>query len=390
MPYQRWPGYLADHGSHVKIATVVGARPQFIKAAVLSRTLQSRSDVGEFWIHTGQHYDRELSAVFFEDLMIPEPAYNLGVGSGQHGKQTAEMLQAIEQVLLAERPDCVVVYGDTNSTLAGALAAVKLGIRLVHVEAGMRSFNRQPEEINRVLTDHSADLLFAPTANAVGNLRREGIEKGVYLVGDVMYDAVLLYTSVAAATSRIVEQLDLATRPYLLATIHRAVNTDSVHELRTIVEALAKMADNITVVFPVHPRTRQAALRFGICLEAPGLKLISPVGYLDMMMLQKNAQVIVTDSGGIQKEAFFHGVPCVTLRCETEWTELLSLGWNRLAPPIDAATVTAEIEAALASTPGLGGHPYGDGRSAEKIAHILLSDTPALKPVTQFATSLNP
>ena len=372
----------------MKIATVVGARPQFIKAAVLSRSLRSRSHVREFWIHTGQHYDRELSEVFFQDLMLPEPAYNLSVGSGPHGRQTAEMLKAIEQILLAEEPDFVVVYGDTNSTLAGALAAAKLDIKLAHVEAGMRSFNRQPEEINRVLTDHTADLLFAPTVNAVRNLRREGIEQGVHLVGDVMYDAVLLFTSVAAEKSRIVEQLDLATRPYLLATIHRAVNTDSPRELRIIVDALAKLAAQITVVFPVHPRTQQAAIRFGISLSIPGLKVINPVGYLDMMMLEKSAQVIVTDSGGIQKEAFFHGVPCVTVRAETEWTELLSSGWNRLAPPLSTATVVAAIEAALGLIPSSGDDPFGQGRSAERITDILLSHSTTLK-VRQVAATLS-
>ncbi len=371
----------------MKIATIVGARPQFIKAAVLSRSLRSKSHVSEFWIHTGQHYDRELSDVFFQDLVIPEPAYNLGVGSGQHGQQTAEMLKAIEQILVAERPDCVVVYGDTNSTLAGALAAAKLDIRLAHVEAGMRSFNRQPEEINRVLTDHTADLLFAPTVNAVRNLCREGIERGVHLVGDVMYDALLLYANVATAKSRIVERLNLATRPYLLATIHRAVNTDSPLELRIIVDALAQMAAKITVVFPVHPRTHQAAIRFGISLSTPGLKVINPVGYLDMMMLEKNAQVIVTDSGGIQKEAFFHGVPCVTLRAETEWTELLSSGLNRLAPPTNTATVVAAIEAALGLTPSSGGDPYGQGRSADHITDILLNHPDVLK-VRQLAAAL--
>lgn len=355
----------------MRIATIVGARPQFIKAAVLSRSLQSRARISEFWIHTGQHYDRKLSEVFFQELMIPEPAYNLGVGSSSHGQQTGEMLQGIERILLAERPDCVIVYGDTNSTLAGALAASKLNMKLVHVEAGMRSFNRQPEEVNRVLTDHISNLLFAPTTNAVVNLRREGIEHGVHWAGDVMYDAVLQYGRVAERKSRVLEAFQLKSKQYVVATIHRAENTDSAHHLRVIGDALGKIAKQIPVIFPIHPRTLYAASRFGIYLQAPGLQLADPLGYLDMMMLQKHARAIITDSGGIQKEAFFHGVPCVTLRRETEWTELLSLGWNRLAPPINAETVLAGVEAALTAAPDSGDHLFGHGRAAELITDIL-------------------
>jgi UDP-GlcNAc3NAcA epimerase len=372
---------LLTSGSNMKIATIVGARPQFIKTAILSRILQSRPDVNEFLIHTGQHYDRELSEVFFQDLMIREPAYNLGVGSGSHGEQTAEMLHGIERVLLTEKPDCVVVYGDTNSTLAGALAASKLNLLLVHVEAGMRSFNRQPEEINRVLTDHCSDLLFAPTTNAVENLRSEGIEKGVHLVGDLMYDAVLQYGRIAQVRSRVLQTLKLRANHYVLATVHRAENTDSAEQLQIIVDALKKVGHRIQVIFPIHPRTRNAALRFGISLQAPGLQAIDPIGYLDMMMLQKNARAIITDSGGVQKEAFFHKVPCVTVRRETEWTELLSSGWNRLAPPFNADTVVRGVEAALASSPDAGNHLFGKGYSAECMADIMLkhftnADTP--------------
>jgi UDP-GlcNAc3NAcA epimerase len=374
----------------MKIATIVGARPQFIKAAVLSRSLQSRPEVNEFLIHTGQHYDRELSDVFFQELMIPKPAYHLGVGSGPHGEQTAQMLQGIEEILLAERPDCTIVYGDTNSTLAGALAASKLKILLAHVEAGLRSFNRQmPEEINRVLADHSSDLLFAPTAIAVGNLRREGIEEGVHLVGDVMYDAVLQYGRIADATSRVLQTLHVTTKQYALATIHRAENTDSAHPLQVILDALRKIAQHLPVIFPAHPRTRHAALRFGISLQAPGLQIVAPMGYLDMMMLEKHALAIITDSGGVQKEAFFHRVPCVTLRSETEWTELVSSGWNRLAPPINPETVVTGIEAAIRSAPGSGNHLFGQGRSAEQIADILLERRTAWKPYPQLPASLN-
>lgn len=366
----------------MRIAAIVGARPQFIKAAVLSRSLQSRGQVSEFWIHTGQHYDQELSEVFFEELTIPKPAFNLGVGSRSHGWQTGEMLQGIEQVLLAEGPDCVIVYGDTNSTLAGALAASKLDVKLVHVEAGMRSFTRQPEEVNRVLTDHVSDLLFAATPNAVENLRREGIERGVYCAGDLMFDAVLQYGRVAERNSRILERHQLKSKQYVLATIHRAENTDSAHHLQVIGEAIREISKHIPVVFPVHPRTRHAASKFGISLQAPGLRLISPVGYLDMMTLEKHARVIVTDSGGIQKEAFFHGVPCVTLRGETEWTELLSAGWNRLAPVIDAQTVIAGVEAALGSAPDSRCQLFGNGRAAERMTDILLEGNTIAPPPT--------
>ncbi len=321
--------------------------------------------------------------------MIPEPAYNLGVGSGHHGHQTAEMLRAIEQLLLAERPDCVVVYGDTNSTLAGALATTKLKIPLAHVEAGLRSFNRQmPEEINRVLTDHSSDFLFAPTANAVDNLRREGIAEGVHLVGDVMYDAVLQYASMADAKSHILQRLSLTTKQYVLATIHRAENTDSSGRLQAILDAFGQIAHTIPVIFPVHPRTRHAACRLGVLLTPSGLQLINPVGYLDMMMLEKHALVIVTDSGGVQKEAFFHRVPCVTLRCETEWIELLASGWNRLVPPLNSETIMAGIEDAIAAAaPSSVTHLYGGGRSAEQIVGILLNGCMTLHKMAQSSTS---
>jgi UDP-GlcNAc3NAcA epimerase len=236
----------------------------------------------------------------------------------------------------------------------------------------MRSFNRQPEEVNRVLTDHCSDLLFAPTTNAVENLRSEGIKKGVHLVGDLMYDAVLQYGRIAEAKSRVLQMLELTTSHYALATVHRAENTDSADQLQIIVDGLKKVARSIQVIFPVHPRTRNAALRFGISLQAPGLRLVDPMGYLDMMMLQKHARAIITDSGGVQKEAFFHKVPCVTLRRETEWTELLSSGWNRLAPPVNAETVVTGVAAALASTPNAGNHLFGEGGSAERMADILL------------------
>jgi UDP-GlcNAc3NAcA epimerase len=369
----------------MRIATIVGARPQFIKAAVLSRSLQTRAQVSEFWIHTGQHYDQELSEVFFQDLMIPKPAFNLGVGSQSHGRQTGEMLQGIEQILVTERPDCVIVYGDTNSTLAGALAASKLDMKLVHVEAGMRSFNRQPEEVNRVLTDHVSDLLFAATPNAVENLRREGIERGLYCPGDLMFDAVLHYRRVADRNSRILETQQLKSKQYALVTIHRAENTDSAHHLRVVLEAICEIASHIPVIFPVHPRTRLAASKFAVSLQAPGLQLIGPVGYMDMMTLEKHARVVITDSGGIQKEAFFHGVQCVTLRSETEWTELVTAGWNRLAPPTNTQVIVESFEAALTAAPDSRPHLFGDGCAAELMTEILLDSDAANRPQAEIA-----
>lgn len=316
--------------------------------------------------------------MFFDELTIPHPKYNLGVGSGTHGAQTGEMLAGIEQVLCDERPDWVLVYGDTNSTLAGALAAVKLHIPVAHVEAGLRSFNRRmPEEINRVLTDHAADVLFAPTPTAVQHLRHEGIpENRIAWVGDVMYDAARYYGHRAGAHSQILAQLSLTPKAYLLATVHRAENTDDEHRLRVIFEALSLLAQEISVVVPLHPRTRKV-LRHLEWLEqyAKQMQFTDPVGYLDMVMLESHARLIVTDSGGVQKEAFFHQVPCVTLRDETEWTELLDLGWNRLAPPLSVENVVAGVHAGMVTTPQSDAQPYGNGHSAEKILDILAQRT---------------
>ena len=310
----------------MKIVTVVGARPQFIKAAVLSREI--RKDHTEVLVHTGQHYDQNMSDIFFEELGIPAPDYNLGIGSGPHGKQTGEMLAAIEEVLLNEKPDWVLVYGDTNSTLAGALAAVKLHISVAHVEAGLRSFNRRmPEETNRVLTDHASDLLLCPTQTAVDNLEKEGITTGVHLVGDVMYNA-LMWAAAQQKEPSILDTLDLEPGKYLLATVHRAENTDDPERLGGILSAFDQVQE--TLVWPVHPRTRQKLQEMG-WKPAAHVKLIEPLGYLDMAQLQKNARMILTDSGGVQKEASWLGVPCITLREETEWVETVQSGWNRLA-----------------------------------------------------------
>ena len=357
----------------MKIITVVGARPQFIKAAAVSRVLRQTPGVGEVLVHTGQHYDENMSRVFFDELMIPEPDYHLGIGSGNHGAQTGRMLEAIEQVLMGEKPDWVLVYGDTNSTLAGALAAVKLQVPIAHVEAGLRSFNRKmPEEINRVLTDHAANLLFAPTETAVANLRHEGIaDNRVRLVGDVMYDAALFYAE-REANSRVLEVLGIEPRGYVLATVHRAENTDDPERLRAIFEGLAQVAEQLPVVLPLHPRTRKALEREGLLEQMTrSLHLIKPVGYLEIIALEKNARIIATDSGGVQKEAYFHRVPCVTLRDETEWVELVETGWNRLVAPREPVGIARAIMQNL-DTRGREVGLYGGGQSAEKIVEILL------------------
>lgn len=359
---------------NMTVATVVGARPQFIKLAAVSRQLRSSALMREILIHTGQHYDDRMSRVFFEELDIPRPHYSLNVGSSSHGKQTAAMLEGIESVLLREKPDVVVVYGDTNSTLAGALAAVKLHIPVAHVEAGLRSFNRRmPEEVNRVLTDHSSDILLAPTKTAVSNLLEEGIPpEAISLAGDVMYDAALYYAERANARSRILDMLRLRPKQYVLSTLHRAENTDDAQRLTDILGGLERIARDVPVVLPLHPRTRFALEAVGLAQNSKtGMMLLEPVGYLDMMMLEKNALVIVTDSGGVQKEAFFHGVPCVTLRDETEWTELLELRWNRLASPLTSDMVVQRYEEAIQEPAGKDAMPYGNGLSSEIIVETL-------------------
>ncbi len=312
----------------MKLISIVGARPQFIKCAPLSRELRKEHE--EILVHTGQHYDREMSEIFFEELNIPKPDYNLGIGSGSHGEQTGKMLIEIEKVLLKEKPNLMLVYGDTNSTLAGALAAAKLHIKVAHVEAGLRSFDRSmPEEINRVLTDHISDLLFCPTQTAMDNLANEGIAAGVHLVGDVMVDALEYNLKIAEKKSRIIEELGLEKGKYLVITVHRPGNTDNRENMTNIIEALGELER--TIVFPVHPRTEKCLREYGLVEKMPGnVKLIKPMGYLDMLMLMANAKKILTDSGGIQKEAYMLGVPCITLRENTEWVETLEGGWNVL------------------------------------------------------------
>ncbi|MDW8234486.1 MAG: UDP-N-acetylglucosamine 2-epimerase (non-hydrolyzing), partial [Roseiflexaceae bacterium] len=309
----------------MNIVTIVGARPQFIKAAAVSRVLRLRHR--EVLVHTGQHYDANMSAVFFDELGIPPPDVNLAVGSASHGAQTGAMLAKIEEVLLAECPDWVLVYGDTNSTLAGALAAAKLHIPVAHVEAGLRSFNRaMPEEINRVLTDHISDLLLCPSETAVENLAREGITRGVVLIGDVMADALRL--AVERADDSVLESSGVQQGSYALATVHRAENTDDPLRLQGILTGLTLL--DMPVIFPAHPRARRAIAALGWTPPAH-MRLIDPVGYLNMIALMRGARVVLTDSGGVQKEAYWLGVPCVTLRDETEWVETVTCGWNTLA-----------------------------------------------------------
>jgi UDP-GlcNAc3NAcA epimerase len=355
----------------VKIITVIGARPQFIKAAVVSHAFAQKSGVQEILLHTGQHFDNNMSNVFFEELGIPKPAYNLGIGGGLHGAMTGAQLAGIEKILIQEKPDWVMVYGDTNSTLAGALAAVKLHIPVAHVEAGLRSFNRSmPEEINRVVTDHISTTLYAPTIAAMQHLAQEGISLGqCHLVGDVMYDAALFFGERAQQFSCIQQKMGVSSKNYILVTIHRAENTDNLQRLQVILSALELIAQTIPVVWPIHPRTNsklreQPQMR---SLLGNNVHVIDPVGYLDMVMLEKNAAVIVTDSGGVQKEAFFSGVPCVTLRDETEWVELVEAGWNILVSPTQIEQVSEKVLNSIGSK-GQPIDPYGDGSAAMRIA----------------------
>lgn len=352
---------------HKKILTIVGARPQFVKAAVVSRALLQSSSLSEVLVHTGQHYDKDMSEIFFQELDIPAPKRNLGIGGGSHGSNTGRALEQLESVMLEEKPDMVLVYGDTDSTLAGALAAAKLCIPVLHVEAGLRSFNRRmPEEVNRVLTDHVSTVLFVPSRAALDNLRQEGIEGDrVCQVGDVMFDAVRIFGEIAQQRSQVMEQLGLSAREYVLATLHRKENTDDRTRLAAILQGLGDSA--VPVVLPLHPRTRARVDEFGLRIPAT-VRVVDPVGYLDMQALERNALLVATDSGGVQKEAYFHGVRCVTLREETEWVELVELGANVLA----GADAT-KIAAALRSQEPMqaGRQVYGDGYAADAICRYL-------------------
>ena len=350
----------------LKICSVIGARPQFIKASPLSAVLREKFE--EIMIHTGQHYDHGMSQRFFDELDIPEPEYNLGVGSGGHGAQTAAMLKLLEELFIKEKPDAVLVYGDTNSTLAGALSAVKLHIPVAHVEAGLRSFNRKmPEEINRIVTDHVSDFLFVPSETSKKNLSKEGIIKGVHIVGDIMYDSILMHGQRAREKSTILSKLKIKNENYYLATIHRAENTDVKDQLDNIFRVFSEL-DKI-VILPLHPRTKIRMEEFSLKVS-DNIKILEPAGYLDMLQLMQSAKSVLTDSGGVQKEAYYLRVPCVTLRKETEWTETVDAGWNTVAnsdKEIILSVTERSDEIRLLPHPDL----YGSGNTASEIVKIL-------------------
>ncbi|NGM69385.1 UDP-N-acetylglucosamine 2-epimerase (non-hydrolyzing) [Natronolimnobius sp. AArcel1] len=350
----------------MRVCSVVGARPQFIKAATVSRKIR---DVGEeVLVHTGQHYDKEMSDVFFDELDIPEPEYNLGVESDTHGRQTARMIAELEPVIEETDPDAILLYGDTNSTLAGAIVGSKRDVAVAHVEAGLRSGNRDmPEEINRILTDHASDMCFAPSEDAVGTLANEGIVDGVHWTGDVMYDAILAARERARDSSSILEDLGLEEDEFILTTVHRASNTDDRGNLEAILDGLASAP--VPVVFPAHPRTVDRLETYGLWERAnEDLEIIEPQGYLDFVRLLDGAERIVTDSGGVQKEAFFLETRCVTMREETEWTETVDCGWNQLVGPnADLIREALVTDWKLDARP----QPYGDGSASERIVALL-------------------
>jgi UDP-GlcNAc3NAcA epimerase len=358
--------------SKTKIVTIVGARPQFIKAAVVSRALkQFEATAEEKIIHTGQHFDANMSDIFFEELDIPKPHFHLGVGGGTHGQNTGRMMEKIEEVLLTEKPSVVLVYGDTDSTLAGAVAAVKLHIPVAHVEAGLRSFNKKmPEEINRILTDHAADILFTPTSAATNHALSEGLAKEkIQQVGDVMYDAALYYAAKPESSNNILQRLSLTAKQFILTTLHRAENVDDKNRLQQIINGLAK--SSMPVILPMHPRTKKRLQEFGLALPA-NIHIIEPTGYLDMIMMEKHAAVIATDSGGVQKEAYFHKTPCVTMRDETEWVELVEAGANILTGA-DENKIEAAIKRSLDTSTDIFDKPlYGNGDAGLLIAKAII------------------
>jgi UDP-N-acetylglucosamine 2-epimerase (non-hydrolysing) len=350
----------------MRILSIVGARPQFIKAFAVYRELRPNDE--EILVHTGQHYDQEMSDVFFEELGMPEPDYNLGVGSDSHGRQTAAMIEGIEDIIETEVPDVLLLYGDTNSTLAGAIAGAKMDPLVAHVEAGLRSYNREmPEETNRVLTDHASDLLFPPSESAAVTLEREGLTEGVQVVGDVMYDSILWARDVAEDESTMLERLGLGENEFILSTVHRAGNTDNRDRLEAIVDALSNAP--LPVVLPVHPRTENRLKDYGVWGHATSeLEVIDSVGYLDFVRLLDASERVATDSGGVQKEAFYLDTPCVTMRDETEWVETVESGWNVLVGA-DRRAISDELsmERNLSDKPT----PYGEGSAAENIVKIL-------------------
>ncbi|MBC8376171.1 MAG: UDP-N-acetylglucosamine 2-epimerase (non-hydrolyzing) [FCB group bacterium] len=349
----------------MKLVTIIGARPQFVKASVISKALRDAGHT-EILVNTGQHYDDNMARIFFEEMGIPKPDYDLGVGSGTHASQTASTLVGIEKILFIEKPDFIIVFGDTNATVAGALAAAKCHIKIVHIEAGLRSYNRKmPEEINRVVTDVLSDLLFVPTQVAVDNLNREGITSGIYIVGDVMVDALITYTKIAEKKSHVLKELSLEKEKFLLMTIHRPSNADSDERLLSILKEVSRI--DLPVIFPVHPRSRTRVEKL-ISQTDGNIRIIDPVGYLDMMMLEKYASIIITDSGGVQKEAYLHKTPCLTVRGETEWVETVRDGWNYIVgDQLEQISILSNNFPKPKEW-----HPhYGDGTSSARIVEIL-------------------
>jgi len=359
----------------LKILTVIGARPQFIKSSVVSRVLNSKKykDINEVVVHTGQHYDDKMSGLFFRELGITLPSYNLNVGSGSHAQQTSLMMTKLESVVEDENPDLILVYGDTNSTLAGAIVAAKKPCKLAHVEAGLRSFRKDmPEEVNRVVTDSLSDLLFCPTTTSINNLVEEGSSEKAILVGDVMYDSYLYFTNKVNSYETL-NDFNLPHGKYILATIHRAENTDNRAYLNNIFSSLKNISTDTHIIFPLHPRTKKMVEQFHISLE--GIDIIDPVSYKTMISLLSNACIVITDSGGLQKESYFAKVPCITIRDETEWIETLENGWNRLVSPNDCNTIENTIERLLQLdfTEKIYLESYGNGNAATKIIDALVN-----------------
>ena len=366
----------------MKIVTVIGARPQIIKAAALSRAIRQHfsKEVQEVIVHTGQHYDNNMSQVFFDELDIPQPQYNIGVGSDSHGAQTAKMIEGIEKILLKEKPDCIVLYGDTNSTLAGAIAASKIHVPIVHIEAGLRSFNKaMPEEINRICCDHCSTLLFSPTATGYKNLLNEGIKTGIYHCGDVMYDNSKYFANIADKKSQILDKEELRGIDYVLCTIHRDNNTDQPERLNAIFRALLKISESKKVILPLHPRTSKS---LNVSLEKtllhqitnnPNIKILPPASFFDMIVLERHAQMIITDSGGVQKEAFFFQKPCLILRSETEWTEIVECG-AAVITDADESIIVESFNNFIENPPHNDPEIFGDGNAAAFICKEMLEN----------------
>ena len=360
----------------MKILSIIGARPQFIKCSPIDKALR-KAGIKHLILHTGQHYDQQMSQVFFQQMGIPQPDINLGIGSASHAVQTGEMLIGIEEVLLNEKPDWTLLYGDTNSTIAGALACAKLNLKSAHIEAGLRSFNRRmPEEHNRVLTDHCSDVLFCPTETAVDNLANEGLLQNVHLVGDVMYDALLQLRGEARNRNQVYEEFGISPGNYILATIHRPYNVDDPNRIASILNTLDRLP--YAIILPLHPRTAQRMEDYNLQKQGSAyrnINFIEPLGYLDMLLMTDGAALIITDSGGLQKEAYMLGVPCLTLRPETEWVETLQTGWNQLVEP-----ELSEIMRGIETSKSAGERPelFGDGHASQKIVS-LLTTSPGLK-----------